>query len=283
MQEERNDILEAIKNVDQNKVNIIDVSKKLLDGKEHVVLNLQKKWITPERAESAPRHHVFHDVTGFISYLEKNLSENMVVLADVGGTEVKAVLNDKAEYGREFIQFKPPYHPQFVMMREALLENSPLNITRFALAVMRNRDIIIGQDGILFSNPMESKQLGLNMKQLTISSKVTAQTGIGSDCINGVVCHTKITGTDMEGQKTELPTSIEVKVPIYIHTEPVVFSINLTVMPHGNNDASIITDSPELEVREYEVFEQLLEPLKNRKGILLSYGVPKEGSWSYIR
>jgi hypothetical protein len=281
--EDENDILEALKNVEKNKVNIITVAKEVLgDGEKSVTLNLAQKPVKPERMESQPRGHVFHDVDGFIKYLEKNPSENLVVLADVEETKATAVLNDKAEYGREFVSFEPPYHPQFLMMKESLLDHGPLNITRFAMAIMRNRDIIIGQDGILFNTPAEAKQLGLNMKQITVSSKVTAQAGVGADCINGVVCHTKITGTDMAGEKAELPQSIEVKVPIYIHTDAVTFSINLTIQPHGDDAASIVTDAPELEVRKYEVFEKLLEPLKKQTGVLVSYGNPHERSWNYI-
>lgn len=279
---ERNDILEAIKNVNDNQVNIITVAKELLDGKEQVTLNLQKSPVKPQRLESPPRTHVFHSVQGFISYLEKNQSDNLVVLADTSEQIATAVLDDRAEYGREFVTFDPPHHPQFVMLKKSLLDINPLNIVQFALAVMRNREVIVGQDGVLFNNKAEAKQFALNMKQITVSSKVTAQTGLGADSTNSVMCQTKITGTDSVGEKAELPQSIEVQLPIYLHTEPVLFSINLTVIPRGESQADIITDAPEVDVRKLEVFEAVLTPLKELDGGLLSYGSLQEGRWGYL-
>ena len=81
-------------------------------------------------------------------------------------------------------------------------------------------------------------------------------------------------------QPIALPEAIKFKVPIYLNTEEVIFDITIK-LAHDEVDVYIVTDAPELELRKFEVFEKILEPIKAMEGVLVSYGTPATENWNY--
>jgi len=258
--------------VELGNVNALTIAKKLGEDGKEVVINLEKKRVMPERMESPPRAHVFHDAAGFIGYLKTNKTNNTVVLADVDQVVVEAVLDDQASMGFETIALKPPYHPEFALLAKTLLDRT-LSIEQFAIAVMRNRNVIAG-------GSESTRQLALSMSQITVSSKIEACVGAGKKSVNGVMCTTEVKSGVAEEQ-IELPDSITVLLPIYINTAAVSFDIDITVTAERGGNVQVTTDSPTLGVRKFEVFQEILSPIEKMDGVAVSYGVLKTAQWKY--
>jgi hypothetical protein len=276
--ESENTINQFLNDVGNLQNNAITVTKKLLEGgKEEVTLNLQRKPIIPERMESPARAHTFHDADGFIKYLQANKPTDgvMMVLADVTAKRIIAVLNDKAAKGFENITLQPPYHPEFILLSN--LVNKTLEITDFAKMVLRNRSVTHASK---IGDTTAARDIALLFSQITVSKKVTACTGAGNKSTNGVMVETSISAGANTQQPIALPEAIKFKVPIYLNTEEVIFDITIK-LAHDEVDVYIVTDAPELELRKFEVFEKILEPIKAMEGVLVSYGTPATENWNY--
>lgn len=271
-----NDVADAIKEVAENEVNVISVAKMMLKGgKENVQVSLEHKKVMPERMESQARCHVFHDAEGFMAFLSANKTKHTFVFADVNGVVIYAVLDDKAKTGFETVSLRPPYHPEFSLLNDALL-NKSLPIAFFAQGIMRNRKVI--QD----SPPnWDAKSLALAMQQLTVASAIVQAIGDGKTAVNGVMTTTTVmTGSPEAKEHLDLPETIKVKVPIYLNTEAVEFDIDITVSSKSGA-VFAITDAPELEVKKYEVFETMLKDVKALEGVTVVYGWPSRADWKY--
>lgn len=273
MEQEKNVLDQFVKAVGQNENNSINVVKKVLDdGKENVTINLQRTNVMPERMESPARAHIFHDAEGFIEYLKSNRTQKTLVLADIDNICVSAVLDDNAKNGFETIKLYPPLHPKFALLEETLL-NKKMGIATFARAVMRNRAIIKDTASVT------AKDLAMAMQQITVASETTQSVGIGKVAINGVVCKTEISAGTAE-EKIELPNSFEVEVPIYLNTKSKRFGIDITIST-SRGEIIVDVDCPELEVKKFEVFEEILCPIKKLKDMCVTYGKPQTSNWKY--
>jgi len=273
MEQEKNVLDRFVKAVGENENNAINVAKKVLEnGKEDVTINLQQTKVMPERIESPARAHIFHDAEGFIKYLKDNRTQTTLVLADIDNVRVCAVLDDKAKTGFETINLCPPLHPKFALLEETLL-NKKMPITEFARAVMRNRAII--KDTAL----MSAKDLAMAMQQITVASETTQSIGTGKIAVNGVVCKTKISAGTAE-EKIELPDSFGVEVPIYLNTKDKQFGVDITVSTI-RGEIVVDVDCPELKVKKFEVFEEILDPIKQLKNVCVSYGKLQTVNWKY--
>lgn len=275
MSENQNQLNDFLKNVDELGCNALTVSRKVLvDGKEEVTLNLARKKIMPDRMESPARYHEFHEVPGFIEYLRKEKNPGMVIFANVGTSRIIAVIDDKAEKGFENIALEPQYHPEFELLENTLL-GKELSIFEFAKNLMRNRNVFD-------AGTEKAKQLALLMRQITVSTKVTACVGVGAKSVNGIMCTTEAKAGLAESQ-IDLPDSIAVKLPIYLNTEPVSFDIDLTISATRDGSVMVQTDCPELQVRKYEVFETIIEQVREIKDVLVTLGRPNTTEWKYNR
>jgi hypothetical protein len=252
--------------------NVIDISKKMLaGGKEAVIVTLEKKKAMPERMESRARCHEFHDIDGFIQYITDNKTHNTLILSDVNGFCIKAILDDKASHGFEEIAYRPPRHPKFEMLEDGLL-NQKMSIDVFARQVMRNRSVIVD------SGKTTARDLAMAMQQITIASETTQSIGTGKVAVNGVMCKTEISAGHQE--KVDLPDSFDVKVPIYLNTPEQQFGVDITISTvRGEVIANV--DCPELEVKKFELFETLTSKIKKTAGIKASYGFPTWRDWRY--
>jgi hypothetical protein len=255
-----NSIKNFLEEVGNMQHNALSVSQQVLaDGGKEVTLNLSRKSIMPERMESPARAHIFHDADGFIAYLQANKpaivdgvpSGVMLVLADVSAKKVVAVLNDKAGKGFEQIILAPPYHPEYTLLSTTLL-NKQLGITEFAETVLRNRSVT---HAAKINDAKAARDIALLFSQITVSKKVTACTGTGNKSTNGVMVETSISAGTNTTTPVELPDSIKFQVPIYLNTEEVVFSVDLTIKLCGD-EVYIVTDAPEVELKKFEVFEK---------------------------
>ncbi len=255
-------------------INAITVSKKLLaDGKEEVTLNLANKKIMPERMESAPRAHIFHDVPGFVQYLDANKGNNSLVTADCDERKIQAVLSDSADRGREFIYLKPVLHPEFVLLSKLLACRMP--ISDFARMAMRNRRV-------LGETEDDGRDFAMLMQQITISSKVTARIGTGAKCVNGLMCSTEVKGSDPAKVDVDVPDSIRANLPLYIGRPEVSFDVDLTVYARQDR-AEIAADAPELAVLHYEELKKILDEIGEalKAEVQVAPGELSYGRWDY--
>jgi len=270
-----NDVDEAIKNVKKNEVSAVSLAKELLkDGKEEVRVVLERQKMMPERMESPARNHVFYDVEGFTEFLVANKTKQTIVFADVSNVVVYAVLDDTSERGFEKVSLQPPYHPKFSLLNEALL-NQTLPIADFAQAVIRNRGVIKNTNG------QSAQSIALIMQQITIASETKQFIGDGKTASNGLVTTTKITAGSPEAkEQLQIPDSFQVELPIYLNTAPKIFGIDITISSKRGEVLAIV-DCPELEVKKYEVFEEMLVGIKKNEGVMVVYGRPNIIDWKY--
>lgn len=273
------EIKDFLENVAKGQVNAISVCRNMPgpDG-QAVTVSLENKPVEPVRAESPARAHTFHEAEGFVAFLMKNKTANMVILADVDSRAAAAVLDDSAEKGFENITLKPAFHPRFKMLLETILydQGNEQRITRFAKRVMMCKDIIVAADNL------DGKQLAMQMMQITVSHNITACAGEGVTATNGIMCESKLK-SGIGTSTIELPETITVKTPIFINTEPVEFAVELLITAGGpETPPSVIAMSPQMEEKIGEVFEKLLEPIKEIEDAIVSYGRLNTAGWRYI-
>jgi len=272
---ENQEIKSFLEEVRKGSCNALDISKRALgDGKEAVSVVLKHKINAPERAESPARAYVFHCVESFTAFLN-TVESKKIVFVDADAKCIYAVLDEAAEYQFEQVSCVLQEHPLLVQLRKLLLGRGLMDVKEFSLAVVRNRGVLA---------PKERDQLCMLMSQITVSQKIESAHGIGNGAINGVMCTTKVRGGGTGETAVNLPLSIPFKLPIYLHTEPVEFSADITIMTSGEN-VNIEVDCPELDVRRLEVFEQLSKQLRGLLGGggMIVLGNPKTKQWEYIK
>lgn len=277
MSEEKNVISEFLRNVQEGNENAIELAQTVLgDGTKTVKLNLARRTLqkelplSPSRAESPRRAHVFHDIVGFKDYLNKYKTENSVIFADVPAGQIAAVLNETAEKGFEIIILRPQVHPLFKPWVE--LTGSPaIPICDFATFVTANRRAVIGTD---------VKQLILTLSQIRASKKITIQQGTGKRGINGVNCEFEIQGV-VKNDTVELPDVITIDVPLYVATEEVKLEFDLTVGFGENNEVVVGITSADVKVKAIQAFEKMIEELTT-DGVIVTLGCPAHADWKYL-
>lgn len=268
-----NEVKEAIRSVKPGCENVIDIAKELLgDGEGKVTMVLKNQKTMPERMESKARHHTFHDAAGFIAYLKKNVTTDTVVLANINGPRVYAILDDKAANGFETVELDPPEHPRFTLLREGLLSGA-MGVEGFAKGILRNRAVIQP------TSSLSVRDLSLAMQQITIAESTTQKIGVGKVAENGLMCKTTVSGQLAESQ-VQIPDSIEVKLPIYLNTAEKQFGLDITVLTQ-RGVVAIVCDSPELDLKKFETFEEILTPIKAMGDVIVTYGQPGHDSWAY--
>lgn len=269
------EIAEFLSKVVRGNNNAITIAKEMKDGVNTITVNMKQAKLMPKRMESPARSHHFHAVAGFIEYVKAEKTERTLVLADINEPCVYAILDDRAMYGFERVDLKPALDPRFAMLARTLLceDDQPYDIADFALAVMRNRNVLAG-------SVAEAQQLAILMQQITVSSEITACSGSGGIGFNGIMCKTSVKAGTGE-TKANLPTTIAVKLPIYLNTQAVEFDLDITVSASRDGAAMVSVDAPELELRKFEVFEDILKQIKVTDGIVVAYGTPGVSGWEY--
>jgi hypothetical protein len=265
-------IEKLLNTISGNEITAINIAEKL-DAQGRRGITFSKEQVAPLRMESPPKNHLFTEAESFCGYLTGLDVKDVVLFVDIDNIQARAVLNDKAQYGFEVITFRPAAHPMFKMLSPLI--GTTTHVTEFAELLLRNRKAFeIGEDN--------GRSLALAMQQITVSEKIEKKIGTGRDCINGVMCHTKVSaGQEGLPSPIEIPEVIRFKLPLYINTDPVEFDVDFTVIvKHG--EVYIQTDSAMLELKQYEVFEAMIAPAGQIDGIHAVYGRPAWGEWNYI-
>jgi hypothetical protein len=272
-------LVDVLTEVVEGSTTSIKVFKDMVGDEKIARIEVSERPVEPIRKESPARDHVFYDAAGFIAFVEKNSTKDTIVLADVGENRAVAILDDHAKTGFESVHLEPQYHPLMKKVLKTILScrGNMMEIKEFAIEVMRCRDVIVADEN---NNALDIAML---MQQITISSRVTSSHGTGKKSVNGLMCITEVKGqTDPEGEPINLPDGITVEVPIFVNTEPVKFTIDLTIKA-GQNAAGISADSPDLDVQTFNVFEKMLEPIKEMDDVLFSLGSPDTAPWDYVK
>lgn len=276
---------------DENSIEIVENLLPALDGQtagtRKVTVALQNRKLqpeppaAPERAESPPRRHVFHVMAGMVVYLDgerDKLDEGgrQLVLVDVPGQEITAVLDDRAGEGFEAVYMRPQIHPLFVPWERLLMddEGGQLRLMDFAEFIARYRRQVIQP---------ESRGLVLSLSQVRASEETTIHNGRGASALNGVLVKTKISGETVEQETVELPEVIKVKCPLYVGTEAVEFEVDLT-LGVVDGEVWVAVSSSDLIEAKLMAFEEMVAQLPaDEDNLVIAYGASDYAEWKYVK
>lgn len=283
MKDELNTIADFLREVDQGNENIIDVARKVCeDGAEKVSMALGRRALQPEpptppqRAETPARRHSFNDVDGFLCYLQKHGSDNLVILGDVDARVIHAVLDETAGHGVEIVTLQPVLHPLFAPWARTVLGKS-VPASMFAEFVMANRRTVMEPNGM---------DLAVTLRQLTVSASITIQKGSGPKSINGVMVTMEVMGSKQE-VPVELPNTIKLFCPLLVGTPEQEVEIDLLVAAdHRTEQVNVLSTSSGVEAAMFQAFEAMLAKIGIElaaKKAVVSTGRPAHTEWKYLK
>ena len=265
-----------LEEVEVGQENAISIVREMLpDGKENITLAMQNRILQPEqpkhpqKRQSPARAHVFHDIDGFVEYLEEYRTENTVVLTNVEAQSICAILDDKAYNGFETIRMQPIIHPLFEAWESLLDVNCTVNT--FAEFIMSNRRQIIDPDG---------RETALLFGQIRAAINTTIQKGRGKSSINGIMVETEIQG-ERNSEPVELPETITIECPLYVGTEPIRIEFDLLV--HMSCDeVAVRMSSSQVKAARIDIFMAMIENLRSIGKLLVGLGQPDHRDWNYL-
>ncbi len=249
--------------------NTVEVAKRLLDGTEHVEVTFKQEVVQPILAESPPRAHVFWSVDGFIEYLQKYATDDLVVLADPTAGAMQAVLNEMALNGFEVVSFEPLYHPLFGPWSD-WIGGEPRDIKAFAKFVLGQRHVIVEPD---------PRMLAMMLSQIRVSKKVEAAAGFGAESTNGVMIETKIKG-QVQNTVVDLPETISIECPVFMDCEPARMEVSLVIEDAGGVLVQLI--SSDVEREKVAATHRVLDKVSSTLAAVVSLGTVEHGQWSYV-
>lgn len=265
-----------LRGVAQGDENVIDVMRDLsadgevVPGERRVVLT--RRPATPERMETPPRAHQFHEVEGFAAYLAQYAGAHTVILADLESQRISAVLDETQASGVETVFLVPQTHPLFEPWDE-LLGMEPVEVMAFAEFVMRNRRAVVEPNG---------RDLAMLFSQIHASSRTTMQRGQGKTALNGVMVETVIQGQS-HNEVVELPDEITLELPIYVtDASPRRVVVDLLVCERGGK-ITVSSSAAGLADLRVRAFLEMLEPLRELDGPVVSLGSARHVSWEYVK
>lgn len=250
--------------------NSVEVAKKLVAGKENVEVTFKRDVVTPVRSESPRRSHRFWSVDGFIEYLQKYATADLVVLADPTTGTMQAVLDETSQSGFEVVGFEPQYHPLFAPWACAITTGRQ-PIAQFARFIVGQRHVIVDPD---------PKQLAMMLSQVRVSKKVEIQAGFGADSINGLMVESKIRG-QMQNTSVELPEAIEIECPMFMETLPARMSISLIL--DDNNGVVVELISSDVQQERVRGVEAMLGKVGSALESVVCLGTVAHLNWEYVR
>lgn len=276
---------ERLRNVERGRENVFEVLESLENaGSKKLVLS--SPIIVPERQESPPRAHHFHEINGFVKYLGAFGGEKPLVLVDVKSKRISAVLNEKADKGFEVVFMKPVYHPLVEPWIGLLTESDTYSKTkRSTLALDDFIDFLAVNSGCIIEPiPVELKWVLSQLKASTGTELFKGEVSKGrKESTNGLIVKTKIEGIDDKGIPVEIPEQIKIKVPLFICGEEMdlTFDIVLTVV---KEEIVVKIVSSDLEVQTINAFNDMLEQLKTLgENLIITYGRPEYSNWQYVK
>jgi hypothetical protein len=263
---------EWLRDVGQNNERTVGFAQEVLDenGGKTVRVTFEDRLVTPERAESPPRAHMFHDVDGFAEYLAANKTEHTVVLADVAGRVVSAVLNDRAEKQFEIVTYKPQVHPLFAPWMEQI--GTTCRLEQFTQFLMANRRVVIEPKG---------KELVYTLSQIRASDEITIRKGFGQGAVNGIMCKTTIQ-SETKAEAVDVPEILRLRMPLFVGTEEIEFEVDLMMLT-AKSEIFVELTSAELAERMLDVFERQLGEIDKIDGIITTLGRTAYSRWDYVQ
>ena len=276
-----------LRDVERGRENVFEVIDTLGEQgcKKLVLSNVAVK---PERQESPPRAHRFHEISGFVNYLGKFGGEKTVILVDVEGKCIHAILNEEALSGFEIVTMKPVYHPlakPWIELLSDLDDDGDSTITQQTIALSSFTDFLAINSGCIVEPiPVELRWVLSQLKASTGTELFRGEIGKGrKESTNGLVIKTKIEGIDDKGLSINIPDQIKIKVPLFIcgETMPITFDLILSL------EAGIIVvklASTDLGVQIINAFSDMIESLKTLgNNLIITYGTPAHKSWQYVK
>lgn len=260
---------EVLKEVHVGHETVLDVAGKDGDRKLTVVMR-KALHEAPERVESPPRAHEFHEAAGFASYLAAHGGESPVVFADQPASRIHAVLDERADKGFEVVTCVPKDHPLWAPWAALIGRKVPLK--DFAAFVVANRRPIAAPDG---------RGLARLLSQVRGAVSVEIHQGRGRESVNGLIVRAKVQGVE-KGEPVDLPETIVLDVPLYVATAPVKVEIDLTVDANEKGDVSVALASAGAEVAKVEAFAAMVATVKaGAPKALVTLGRPNHARWYY--
>jgi hypothetical protein len=274
------DVLEV---VDGGQVNVITATKELLDGKDHVTLNLASKPITPERMETPPRCHAFDDADAFCRYvLRYGRAGHVLVTGNAEELECRAILDESRTDGIESVFLQMSWHPTLEALRNSFSSGDVwlagmLSVPQFAAWVLENQRAVLKQTYLML------------FKNIRASRKFDAFTGVGNMGRNGFIVTHEVKAGASSGvaqEEVDLPASLTFSCPLFIGDEKQTsFDVDITVKADPDG-ISIKLASPDLQIKCLARFKgRMLEIEKQLKDIdaIVSLGrSAHHTSWNYI-
>lgn len=283
-EEKRNNVLsgqeivnEILSEVPLGTQTLVDVSRKMLGGKETTVFAVEHRKIQPEppsippRRESPSRDHVFHDAIGFANYLKTYKTSNTVVLVDIQQQRAVAVLDEKAMNGFESVTLSPITHALFEPWDDLLCAGKGVSIRYFAEFLRKNRRGVVAP---------ELRELIQMLSQIKVSRNITLHKGFGAHSLNGIVCEMEIAGA-AQTEEIKLPETVVIEVPLFVATEKVKIEVDLIV---DANDSEVFVKCSSADVLEKQIqaFDSMLEKVVAIDDVVVALGSPGYESWDYL-
>jgi hypothetical protein len=268
-------VAETITNLSEGQKTIFTLIEKLSkDNKPEATLVVEQKEsepLTPKRAESPRRRHVFYDVESFKAYLLDYGKDTTVVYGNPQSGVVHAVIDEEAKDGFEIIRFEPMLHPLWRPW-EAILSNGAVMLDQFVDFVAKNRRSITVPSGA---------ELLMMFSQIKASTHAELQRGRGKKAVNGLMITTEIQGVSNK-ELIELPDAIEISLPIFVRTSPRYVEIDITVGLKGD-DIQITLAAADLLEAKFKAFEEMFKTLESLSNMTLTLGEPAHADWNYLK
>lgn len=224
------------------------------------------------RAETKARVHRFFAVSGFLDYLNRYGCEDTVILADPSKQRIEAVLDERAEFGREVIVFEPQVHPRWEPFRSAL--GTEFELSELLDFLRDNRRAIEG-----------GRELVFLLSQVTCSTEVKLLKGSGRDSTNGLMVKTSIRGGSEQDTPVQIPESVKVVSPVWVDEPAQALELDLIV--GGSRDGTKIhARFASADIREAEIaaFDGVVERIRSEAGerFTVAHGGHRETEWSRV-
>jgi hypothetical protein len=248
----------------------VEVTKRLIEGKEAIRVDLRRPIETPIRRESPPRAHSFHSVEGFTEYLARYGGDDVLVLADLDSGAMSAVLDEISEDGFEIVHFLPKVHPLYAPW-QALIDE-PVPIKQFAQFVQTHKDVVVA----------DRRMLCAMFQQIRLSKHITIQEGTGVKSTNGIVCEMHLQGND-KGRPVDLPESLLIQCPMFVDTEPMGIAMDLMIEIAGGDAINVRMTSSDAHVKRVAMIQKMIAEVKAElPRATVSLGKVHHGQWSYV-
>jgi len=280
---------DLLRNVVEGQATALTVAKEVLDlgdgdKADSVSLVVEQRVLQPEppqqwqRIESPGRGHVFHDVEGFVAYLQKYRTDDTLVLANAESCEVEAILNEASDDGFEIVTLVPLIHPVLEPWHTVIGKTMP--VLDFATHCMTHRRCISTYEGRAGgADPQAGKELAFMLSQVTADSVMTLNRGQGARSINGIVVETKIQG-ELRSEPVDIPDSITVLCPIFIGTPSVPIEFDLLVTKRKDDIVVHVTSSTMLQSK-CDVFHEMIGAMASLDAVV-AMGYVRHSEWRYL-